>query len=121
MINLFALEYPNHIQKKESPNGVKILCDTLTNTYFTTDKKGLFEFRDTKNNTFCFTDGTYTINGNKQVVIRKGEYCILGGQFFIIMTHTKEEVLARAFNYFAPLAHQNIENFFLREGEIFLN
>ena len=37
------------------------------------------------------------------------------------MTHTKEEVIEKAIEYFLPLANKNDENFFLREGEIFLN
>ena len=121
MIDLFALEYPNYIIK-HTFNNVILLTDQKTGVSFSKDNSGLYAFKDIHNNHWFYSEVPVRTPVNGQYkFFTKGECGKIDLGNFQVMTHTKEEIIQKAIEYFLPLADKNDGNFILREGEIFLN
>lgn len=122
MIDLLKLNYKKQeITKTEGAENTLFLLDHETKTGFGRDNIGMYCFQ-AKGCEWIYSEiPIQIIKNNQPRYLTKGDVCNDDNGILIIMTHTKEEVIQKAIEYFLPLADKNDENFILREGEIFLN
>ena len=121
MIDLLKLNYKKQdIIKTEGAESTLFLLDHETKTGFGRNI-GMYCFQ-AKGCEWIYSEITIQIvKNNQNHYLMKGDVCNDDNGILIIMTHTKEEVIQKTIEYFLPLADKNDENFFLKEGEIFLN
>ena len=122
MIDLLKLNYKKQdIIKTEGAESTLFLLDHETKTGFGRDNIGMYCFQ-AKGCEWIYSEiPIQIVKNNQNHYLMKGDVCNDDNGILIIMTHTKEEVIQKAIEYFLPLADKNDENFILRQGEIFLN
>ena len=122
MIDLLKLNYNKKtITKTEGAENTLFLLDHETKIGFGRDDIGMYCFQANGCEWIYSEIPIQIVKNNQNRYLKKGDMSNDDNGIFIIMTHTKEEIIQKAIEYFLPLANKNDENLFLREGEIFLN
>ena len=122
MIDLLKLNYNKKtITKTEGAENTLFLLDHETKIGFGRDDIGMYCFQANGYEWIYSEIPIQIVKNNQNHYLKKGDMSNDDNGIFIIMTHTKEEVIQKAIEYFLPLADKNDENFILRQGEIFLN
>ena len=122
MIDLLKLNYKKKtITKTKGAENTLFLLDHETKIGFGRDDIGMYCFQANGCEWIYSEIPIQIVKNNQNHYLKKGDVSNDDDGILIIMTHTKEEVIQKAIEYFLPLANKNDEDFFLTEGEIFLN